>query len=154
TIGIELSRGRHETDVAFPDEIHQWHAPVLVLLGNRDHEPHVVPGKPFLGSHIAPERLACEGLLLVHGEQRNPADLVEVEVQALTPVVQRPRQGCGLGLTANRTLGVLDCCHVCSLSVVSAAPWTGHLRSDTATACIFIWLPDPPPFTAENRVLS
>jgi hypothetical protein len=70
-----------------------------------------MPREPLLRRDITAERLARQCLLLVDGEQRNPADLVEIEVEAFPPVIQRPGQSRGLRLTPVRALGVLDSWH-------------------------------------------
>ena len=89
-VRIELPRGRHEPEVALTDEIHQRNSAVLELLGDRDHETHVVPGQLFLRVHLAPVGATRQGRLFLDGEQGNPADLLEIKIQAFAPFVGRP----------------------------------------------------------------
>src|SRR4029077_2464441 len=98
---------------------------------------HVVPGQPLLGQHLAAERLARQCLFLVHREKRDPADLVEIEVEALPPVIERPGQGRGLRLTPAGALGILDSGHVCSSMVIQARfSWARAVTStSTTTSC-------------------
>jgi len=87
TIGIEFPGGGHQTEVTLADEIDQRHAPILELLGYRNHEPHIVASQPFLGSHVALERLAGKLHLLLTIEEGDPTDLVQVEVETLTAFI-------------------------------------------------------------------
>src|SRR3954462_146244 len=79
-IGIELSGRRHEPKVPLADQIDERYPTVLELLGYRDDESDVVAREPFLGGHIALERLARELHFLFAVEEGDPADLVEIEV--------------------------------------------------------------------------
>ena len=88
-IGIELPGGGHETQVALPDEVHQGNPAVLEFLGHRDHEANVVARQPLLGLDIAAERQAGECRLLHDRQEWNPADLLEIEIQALAPLIGR-----------------------------------------------------------------
>ena len=89
-VGVELPGRRHEADVALADQIHERDAAVLELLGHRDDEPHVVAREPLLRLHVALERTPGQRRLLLDLEQGDPADLLEVEIQALAPLVDRP----------------------------------------------------------------
>ena len=46
-----------------------------------------MPGQPLLGHHTALERLAGELHLFLAAEERNPADLVQVQVETLTAFI-------------------------------------------------------------------
>ena len=89
-VGIELPGRRHEAEVALPDQIHERDAAVLELLGHRDHEADVVPRQLLLRLDVAPERATRQRRLLLDREERDPADLLEIEIQALAPLVGRP----------------------------------------------------------------
>ena len=88
-VRIELPGGGHQPEVPLADQIDQRHAAVLELLGDRDDEPHVVARQLLLGGHVAPERLPGQLHLLVTGEQRDPADFVEVQVETFATLVDR-----------------------------------------------------------------
>src|SRR5690349_15950449 len=88
-VRIELPGRGHQTKVALTNQIHERHPPVLELLGNRDHEAHVVPRQLLLGLDVPSERATRQGSLLLNLEERNPADLLKVEVEALASLVGR-----------------------------------------------------------------
>src|SRR4051794_13816888 len=108
-IGIELPRRGHQTHVAFPDQIHEGDPAVLKLLGHRHHEPDVVPSEALLGLHVALERTPSQSRLFLHRKQRNPADLLEVKIEALMSLVDRSGQGRRAG---RPTACLLSACHV------------------------------------------
>ena len=106
-VRIELPRRGHETEVALADQIHERNAAILKLLRHRDHKAHVVPGELLLSLDIALERAPRQRRLLLDGEEGDTADLLEVEVQAFTALVDRlgqlSRPGCAP--TPARSLG-------------------------------------------------
>src|SRR5688572_9182735 len=76
-VRVELSGRGHEPQIALADEIHERDPTVLELLGYRNHEPDIVPRKLFLGLDVALEGTPGQGRLLLHGEERDTADLLE-----------------------------------------------------------------------------
>jgi hypothetical protein len=88
-VRIELPRGGHQAQVPLPDEIHERDPAVLELLGHRDDETHVVPRQLLLRFLVTTEGTTRQRRLFLHGEQGNPADLLEIEIQALAAFVDR-----------------------------------------------------------------
>ena len=113
-IRIELPGRGHETDVPLADQVHEGDTAVLELLGDRDHEPHVMPGELFLSFDIALDGTPGQRRLLLHREQGDAADVLEVEIQALAPFVDRLGHGGRLWPAPTLALGT---CHVTTPSV-------------------------------------
>ena len=80
-IGIELTRGREQPDVALTDEIGERQPTVLVLLGDGNHEPQVALHELLHRLLIARANLPGERDLLLLRQQRSLGDLVEVLVE-------------------------------------------------------------------------
>ena len=108
-VRIELPGRGHQPHIPLADQVHERDAPVLELLGHRDHEPHVVPGKLFLGLDIALDRTPRQRRLLLHGEQGDAADVLQVEIEALAPLVGRLGHGGRLRPAPTLTLGTCHC---------------------------------------------
>src|SRR5690606_41932404 len=102
---------------AADDKVHQGHAPVLELLGYRNHETNMGPDQLLLGQHVALERLPGELHLLFTIQQGHPRDLVEVQIETLTTLVYRPGN---LGRAERTPLPARANCHVKLLSPMAS----------------------------------
>ena len=107
-VRIELPGGGHQTHVPLADQVHQRHAAVLELLGHRDHEPNVMPGELLLRLYVPLERTPGHRRLLLHRQQGDTADLLEIEIQALPSLVDGLSQGSWPSPTPT---GLLGTCH-------------------------------------------
>ena len=104
-VGVELPRGGEEPDVALADQVGERHAPVLILLGHRDHEPQVPLDQLLHRLGVALPHLPGDGDLLLGGEEWGLADLVEVLVEdVLVGVVDAEALG-GVALARLARLG-------------------------------------------------
>src|SRR5439155_3802459 len=75
------------------DEVGERQAPVLVFLGDRDHEPQVALHQLLHRLLITRANLAGERDLLLLGEQRSLGDLVEILVEDVALVLVRSEAG-------------------------------------------------------------
>src|SRR6185312_15583934 len=83
-IGVELSGGREQADVAFTDEVDERQSAILVFLGDRNHEAQVALHEFLQRVGIAGADAARDLDLLGALEERVRADLVEVLVENVT----------------------------------------------------------------------
>src|SRR5256886_11906594 len=90
--GVELPRRREQPDVALADQVGQRQAPVLVLLGGRDHEAEVALYELLHRLLVPGTDLARQRDLLLLREERRLGHLVQVLVEdvALVLVVAEP----------------------------------------------------------------
>ena len=80
-VGVEFADRGHQAHVALADQVDQREAAVLVFLGDRNDEAEVLRHQLLHGLFVALLHPAGHGQLLLGGEQRGSADVVEVEVQ-------------------------------------------------------------------------
>ena len=92
---VELFDGLDQAEIAFLDEVEKQHAAADIALGDRHDQTEVCLLHAVLGLRVALGHALGQLLLLLRGEQRHFADLLEVHAHR---VVGRERVGHGLGL--------------------------------------------------------
>ena len=80
-VGVEFPGRSEKADVALADEVGERQAPVLVLLGHRDHEPKIALHQLGHGLLVAGADAVGDGDLLLGREERGEAYLIEVLVE-------------------------------------------------------------------------
>jgi hypothetical protein len=86
-VRVELPGRGEQADVALADQVGEGQAPVLVFLGDRDHEAEVPLGQLLHGRLVAGPYLPGERDFLRRLEQRSLADLIEVLVEQVAIVL-------------------------------------------------------------------
>ena len=92
---VELLDGLDQAEVALLDEVEKQHAAADIALGDRHDQTEVCLLHAVLGLRVALGHALGQLLLLLRGEQRHFADLLEVHAHR---VVGRERVGHGLDL--------------------------------------------------------
>ena len=128
-IRIELPGGGHQTQIALADQVDEWYATILELLGDRHDEADVVTSQALL-RHDAPlERLPREFHFLLAVEQRDATDLVEIQVKTLATLVDRARD-------LRRTNGPALLLRRQLFFHSDQPPWTRVVPADPGTASL------------------
>src|SRR5439155_22681191 len=92
-VRVELPGRREQPDVPLPDQVGEGQTPVLVLLGDRDHEAQVALHQFLHRLLVAGAHLAGERDLLLLGEQWGLRHLVEVLVEDVALVLMGREAG-------------------------------------------------------------
>ena len=76
--GIEAFDGFHEADIAFGDEVEEWHAEVCVIVSDFDDETKIGADHQGSGSFVAFLDFGRELDFLFDSEQGDEADFAEI----------------------------------------------------------------------------
>jgi hypothetical protein len=79
--GVELLHRADQPEVALLDEVRQRQPPIEVPAGHLDHQAQIGLDEALLGLLVTRLHAPAQGQLLVAREQRNAADLAEVDAQ-------------------------------------------------------------------------
>ena len=80
---VELVDCFDETEIAFLDEVQEQHAAAYIALGNGDYQTQVGFAQALFGFFIALLHALCQIHLLVRGQKRHLADLLQVHADGI-----------------------------------------------------------------------
>ena len=80
---VELFHSFQQTEVALLNQIQKLHTTSHELFGDADHQTEVCLAKTLFGIGVALCHALCQLLFLLHGQQGNTADLLEVDLDGV-----------------------------------------------------------------------
>ena len=149
---VELLDGADEAERALLDQVEEGEAAAAVALGDRDDEPEVRLDHLLLGVLVAGLDALGEVDLVCGGEQRDPADVLEEELQRvgglLSTCVAAARRGRSAASVASAARASASACSSSSMPFSSSwrysASAAGASRPDPSSASATASMPRKP----------